>query len=604
MGGNVRLITTKPSFDGDSGNLMVQAGATSRGSTPDYGGSVIGNLVAIPGLLAVRAAVFDNYDEGFLTRTYPASSGTGTVSSPHEGSIRTYGGSLTALLTVTDRFDVTLRFLSQEQGFGGLREAYAPLPDFTPVYTLNRTTNTPESASNHFGLASMDLQYRAENWTLTSATSYYYYRNREVENGTEGTDEFFASYGATLPPTSPIAVAQFTDTSQITEEIRLAATLSSSLSLISGLYYSHNYQDYGLPDVEAAGLSATGFYPNDQLVVFDGRTVNKSSAVFGELYYKFLDKFTLTLGGRYFHLEQQTRAVADGFFVGGPSDTGLEKSSQSGFSPKAALSYAITNDSSVYALFSKGFRPGGPQAPVTGLCLPGLTAEGLPNGAYSSDTVENYEIGAKSALLGGRAYVTAAAFQMNWDNIQQSIVLPCGAGIRANTGDGRIRGGELELNGHLVGGLDVRVGLGAESAVITNAGFAAIPSGQRIFQVPRFNGTAGFVYNFDDVSGYQPYLSIDYNYVGDRLSANNSPENTPLVEPSYSVLNARLGVRFGRSELTLYANNALNEKANLGDIQQIAFPQSIKNASGQTVPYLEVGVMPPLQLGVQFRQRF
>jgi outer membrane receptor protein involved in Fe transport len=582
----------------------VQAGATSRGGTPDYGGSVIGNFVVVPDLLAVRAAVFDNYDEGFLTRTYPAASGSGTSSSPHEGAIRTYGGSFTGLLKLTDRFDVTLRFLTQEQGFDGLREAYAPLPGFTPVYTLDRSTNTPESAATHFGLASVDLHYRGDNFTLTSATSYYYNRNQELENGTEGTDEFFAGYGATLPPTSAIPVSQFTNASQITEEVRLSATLSSSISFITGLYYSHEFVDYGLPDVEVDGLAATGFYPNDQLVLYDSRTLNSSSAAFGELYYKFLDKFTLTLGGRYFYLEQRTRAQGDGFFEGGPTDTGEEKSSQSGFSPKAALSYAITEESSVYALFSKGFRPGGPQAPVTGLCLPGLTAEGLPNGAYKSDTVSNYELGAKSALFGGRAYVTAAAFQMNWNDIQQNIVLPCGAGIRANTGDGRIRGGELELNGHVVGGLELRVGLGAESATITSAGFAAIPVGERIFQVPRINGTAGFVYTFGDVSGLSPYVSVDYNYVGNRLSANNSPENTPLVEPAYSVLNARLGIRAGRSELTLYANNALNEKANLGDVQQIAFPQTIQNAGGQTVPYLEVAVMPPVQVGLQFRQRF
>ena len=91
---------------------------------------------------------------------------------------------------------------------------------------------------------------------------------------------------------------------------------------------------------------------------------------------------------------------------------------------------------------------------------------------------------------------------------------------------------------------------------------------------------------------------------GDRLSANNSPQNTPLVEPAYSIVNARVGVKFGHSELSVYSNNLTNEKANLGDIQQNDFPQSIKNASGQTVPYLEVGVLPPLQIGIQFKQGF
>jgi hypothetical protein len=112
---------------------------------------------------------------------------------------------------------------------------------------------------------------------------------------------------------------------------------------------------------------------------------------------------------------------------------------------------------------------------------------------------------------------------------------------------------------------------------------------------PRLNATVGFVYTFVGDSAYRPLISADYSYVGDRLSANNSPQNTPLVEPAYAILNARVGVKSGHSELSLYCNNITEEKANLGDIQQNDFPQSIKNAGGQTVPYLEVGVLPPLQ---------
>jgi iron complex outermembrane recepter protein len=201
-------------------------------------------------------------------------------------------------------------------------------------------------------------------------------------------------------------------------------------------------------------------------------------------------------------------------------------------------------------------------------------------------------------------YVTTAVFQVNWNDIQQTVVLPCTDTVRANTGDGRIRGGEFEVNGGVLPNLDVRIGLGAEDPIITNPGATTIQSGERIFQVPRLNGTAGLTYSFARWSQFKPYVSIDYSYVGDRLSANNSPQNRPLVEPSYSILNARMGVKYGNSELTLYGKNLLNEKANLGDVQQLAFPQYIKNASGQTVPYLEVGVTPPVQIGLQFKQHF
>ena len=604
MGGNVRLITTKPNFDADSVSYMAQGGATSGGGSPDYGGDLRGNYIAIPGVLAIRAMLFDNHDAGFLTRTYPSSGGVETVSSNNQDAVKTYGGSIAALWKLTDRFDATFRFLTQAQSFYGLPEAYAPLPEFKPVYILDRTTNTQESADSHFGLGSMELGYRGDSYSLTSSTSYYYYRNLETEDGTEGTDEFFSNdFGAVLPPNA-IILQQYTNTRQVTEETRISATVSDAISFISGAYYSREWLDTGFPNTLVTGLAATGLYPTDQIIIYDQTQTNDNAALFGEFYYKFLNNFTLTLGGRYFYLEQDTRSVGDGFFEGGPTDTGHLRSHDTGFSPKAALAYAVSDDTNVYALFSKGFRAGGPQAPVPPVCQAGLTAYRLSDGAYQPDTVKNYEIGAKSSLLGGRAYVTGAAFQMDWNNIQQNVVLPCGAGIRANTGEGRIRGGELQLNGRVFSGLDVRVGLGYEQAIVTNPGATPILPGERIFQVPRINGTAGFHYTLSDNWHYRPFVAADYSYVGDRLSANNSAQNTPLDEPSYLILNTRVGVTFGRSELNLYVNNVTNEKANLGDIQQIAFPQSIKSASGQTVPYLEVGVLPPVQVGLQFKQTF
>lgn len=603
MGGNVRLVTTKPSFDGDEVKYMVQGGATSGGGSPDYGGDMIGNVVAIPDLLAIRGMIFANHDAGFLTRTYPASNGDERLSSSNQAEATTYGGSVAALLKVTDKFDVTFRFLDQEQSYYGLPEAFAPLPAFKPVYILNRTTNTQESAYNHFWLASIDADYRGDGFTLTSSTSYYYNHNEETEDGTEGTDEFFNNYfGVVLNPSDPIVQVTYTYTSQFAEEARLSATLFDGLNLITGLYFSREWINDGYPNTLVTGLAASGLYPNDQLVIYNQNIRNDSVAAFGELYYKFLRNFTLTLGGRYFYLRQESNSAADGFFFGGPADSGDLKSQQTGFSPKVALAYAISENSNIYALFSKGFRPGGPEMPVATVCEAGLG--GLSDTSYKSDTVKNFEVGAKSSILDGRAYVTAAAFQMDWDDIQQTVVLPCGESFRTNTGQARIRGGELEVNGRVFPGLDVRFGIGAEDAIITNPGLSAIPVGERIFQVPRLNATVGFVYTFGGDGAYRPFVSADYSYVGDRLSANNSPQNTPLVEPAYSLLNARVGIKFGHSELSLYGNNITNEKANLGDIQQNDFPQSIKNASGQTVPYLEVGVLPPLQVGIQFKQSF
>ena len=58
LGGNVRLITKKPNLADDTIGYMAQAGVTSGGGSADGGGSVIGNLVLVPGQArAARGAV-------------------------------------------------------------------------------------------------------------------------------------------------------------------------------------------------------------------------------------------------------------------------------------------------------------------------------------------------------------------------------------------------------------------------------------------------------------------------------------------------------------------------------------------------------------------
>jgi outer membrane receptor for monomeric catechols len=221
---------------------------------------------------------------------------------------------------------------------------------------------------------------------------------------------------------------------------------------------------------------------------------------------------------------------------------------------------------------------------------------------YQSDKVFTTEVGFKSDMPQG-GYFTTALFQTFWKNMQQTIVLPCGDSYTGDTGEARIRGGELEFNGPVIHGLQVRAGLGYEDAIITDQGAGSLRVGERVFQVPKVNGTVGFVYSFPEILGARPHVSTDYSYIGNRISQNNTG-NVPLQEPGYGLLNAEIGVDKGPWNINLYMKNITNAKPNLGDIQQIAFPQSVAGPNGTRVPYLEVGVMPPFQIGLQLTHNF
>ena len=101
----------------------------------------------------------------------------------------------------------------------------------------------------------------------------------------------------------------------------------------------------------------------------------EDKSIFGEAYYKFLQKWTLTLGARGYWLNQTTDYTANGFLNFGPTPSSPQSNSQSGINPKVALQLQATDSTMVYASASKGFRAGGAQANFPG-CSSALPVSG------------------------------------------------------------------------------------------------------------------------------------------------------------------------------------------------------------------------------------
>jgi outer membrane receptor protein involved in Fe transport len=127
--------------------------------------------------------------------------------------------------------------------------------------------------------------------------------------------------------------------------------------------------------------------------------------------------------------------------------------------------------------------------------------------------------------------------------------------------------------------------------------------GSRVFNIPHWTGSAGAVYEWPLAAQIGTLvLSADYSYVGDSLSGNDTPA-MPRVRPSYSVTNARVGLRRKDWDLTFFVNNVFSEKANLGDLTTLSYEARIVNAQGINVPDPHVVTLRPLQFGLQFEKR-
>jgi len=283
-------------------------------------------------------------------------------------------------------------------------------------------------------------------------------------------------------------------------------------------------------------------------------------------------------------------------------------SSQKGAVPKAVLSYEVGDEGNVYASAAKGFRAGGAQALLPTFCSDdlaalGLTREGAVN--YQPDTLWSYEVGAKSRLSQGRMHASVALFQIDWSHIQQNVLLPvCAFNFISNAGKARIRGGEMELSGKPVDGLplSIQAGLGYTDGTLLDPGLINQAPDSRLTQVPQLTGTLSGFYEQPITGALTWFAAADFSYTG-SVKVNDGSGGFVSRQP-FEMLDANTGLRFGHSQLMLFAKNLLNEHLNLGDLYPISFERVQVLPDGGTQRLPRAAVSRPLQIGLQYRVSF
>jgi iron complex outermembrane recepter protein len=181
----------------------------------------------------------------------------------------------------------------------------------------------------------------------------------------------------------------------------------------------------------------------NQLTGFD-----RQLAGFGEVVWGLTDTLKLTTGLRwsktnftfnsYSNGPQNGGAIVNGgtYTPGSPANPD-GKQAQNPLTERVNLTWQVDPNDMLYATYSTGFRIGGanPLIPYNE-CVTDFQAFGLKDNptSYSSDTVKNYEIGAKD-LIANRIKLATSVYYIKWNNIQQTIDLPvCALNYTANVG--------------------------------------------------------------------------------------------------------------------------------------------------------------------------
>ena len=99
---------------------------------------------------------------------------------------------------------------------------------------------------------------------------------------------------------------------------------------------------------------------------------------------------------------------------GNPED---HSATETEFIPKVALAWSLSDDNMVYGLYTRGIRPGG---------INRSRGDPFFSNSYTSDLMDNYEIGYRSSFGEGRGRFNVTGYHMQWTDFQLEIVDPTG----------------------------------------------------------------------------------------------------------------------------------------------------------------------------------
>jgi iron complex outermembrane receptor protein len=648
--GVLRIVTNKPDPTAFEANYDITGRYMSEGD-PSYD---VNGMVNIPlsDTFALRLVGFAAKDGGFIdivngtTPKYEVFTNDG-VEQKNFNDVKYSGGRISARWFMNDKWTMTAGVIYQKTKSDGR-------PEHDPVYAgeLNLVRFRP------------DKEYDDQDWTqyaltfegdmgfadFVSATSYFTRDWTYTQDTSVGYATYFGwcySYYPYGSPTvlsslycfQPAGVSSYYNdpigylknvqkNTKFTQEFRLFHK-GETVDWVAGLYYEDADEEWDFNSY-TEGYDQSQSWENllagrtswpiptqlsgDSWWYSGERTKWKQHAVFGELTWHITDRWDLTAGARWFK-----RTMDKTYLVALPNNNVPEITHPNGadvkdWVPKVSLSWNVTDSNMVYALYSEGFRPGGTNR---GRGDPYFPRE------YDSDILENFEIGTKNTLAGGRLRLNATYFDMKWKNYQLELIDPtnapcppdgpdriagvCGQPwqkVLANVGNASSKGLEVQFDWAVSQNLTVGANgtwLDAtldEDVLIT----VVVPAGSRLPLSPEFKGAfyGQYNWNVDWFGANEAWLRLQWSYTGDMLNqvepltVDDGP-SPQLLQPSYNIGDLRFGIDSDNWNLQLFVNNLTDERAVLFNN-----PFEFDNFYGRS----RITVNRPREFGIRWTHRF
>jgi len=602
LAGTIRLVSRAPVMNEFEG--FIDAGYTSV-DDGDTGYSLKGvlNIPISDDTLAARVVAYQIDEAGWIDNLSDGPGNGKDVNSSSRSGVRA-----ALLWTPTEPLSIKATYIHQTADSDG-----TPADNIEALGVqrlIDVGTLTPEQAFDPSGkyeqwkyhaqfyddeidIFNLHLLYDFESSQLSSSTSY---TDRDIRVFADiSLNNLAAGFFPAPPPATGgsvnvlgITLDDNKSVSSFAQEFRLTSTGDGDFQWIAGLFYSEIEVDYfqDLTVTDPRGITGV---PEDPLVIalyepfgnepgvlvriVDDYTTEQV-AVFGEVSYRFADKWQATVGARYFDVDQLITQGKSGRLTGDTESFTLTKNpTEDGINPKFILSYEPSDDILLSVLASRGFRLGGPQsfiAPVavspTNDCPGDIAALGAsidPDG-FDSESLWNYELGIKSVWADSRVVFNAAVFFIDYEDIQVTSRLNCGTSFTTNAEGAESKGIEFELQFLATDDLSFSFGGSYVDTELT----ADLPSGEAVagdelIYVPNVNFNASMAYTRPLRDTRNLYMNLSYQYTGEVEMFYKSQGSVPVVRDpvadAYQTVNLRIGVEAEKWEMAVFVNNLFNE---------------------------------------------
>lgn len=675
LGGAIRYIPKKPDFAGDTFEVRTELYQYSEADDFSYDTGATFNKALAPNF-AIRGSIDFENDSGFIdypfvVREIGVSDPDPDFSDPADvaanlrritdaDSEETISARLAARWEPLPWLDTTLTYYLQQSDIGGRRGSSARSTVPAGDYELAKRVEEPNEITNQ--LLALEVVADLGFAELTSATGYSRYNDVGQRDQTDLLITLEYSYEAF--PTFTSFTREKGREARINQELRLVSTTEGPLSWIVGAFYNQ-FEGAGYSAEYTPGYAAfAGFDRPDDLEYYSQAFSKlEESALFGEIGYEITDKWTVTVGGRYYQYDLESFSDVDfplfdpgflpvgvssledslrsDFAAGSPNGTERTGQSDEGTLFKFNTAYQFTEDLLGYVTVSEGYRIGNqngvavcpdydPNDNQQGACalLPG---QQFGPGAgdistrdetqYLPDTTTNYELGFKSTLAGGRVTLNGAVYYVEWTDPQlTSATVNASIPITVNADGAESKGFELSGNWLVTEDFSVRGSYSHSEASLTAPapglvgtisppGFGTVlldgRDGDRLPGSPEDQFSIFGSYVHDLPSGRTLTFNGGYAWQGDVLSRTGDLGGG-LTLGSYGVANASAVYDAGKWQATLFVNNLFDEYYETGVVSSPLFNQVLTDADGGPVFtrsfYTYVGA--PRAIGIRASYKF